>query len=115
MPNEGGRKLAPIRPDLDDDVSAPITIEGSKGAPGSAGRVQPTFTLNNSKHLHVLRAACLRIPGDHMENRPWLRTYLPVRISIICGVRRKRSWPRSKRATPTPSPRCARICLPPTA
>jgi hypothetical protein len=38
-PNERGRKTAPIRRVLDDDVSPRTINEGAKGAPGSAGRV----------------------------------------------------------------------------
>src|SRR5262245_41280692 len=38
-PNERGRKVAPLPPELDDDLSANIIREGAKGAPGSAGRV----------------------------------------------------------------------------
>ena len=50
----------------------------------------PTSTLPESEiDSHVLRAACLRIQANRMENRSWPRTFPPVPISTISGVRRK--------------------------
>jgi uncharacterized protein (TIGR03067 family) len=43
------------------------TADGARGASGSAGRVEPTFSIRTARSRTRLRAACLRTTGSRME------------------------------------------------